>query len=58
MEERPGSAWFGLPAMFAYVIALAVVFEATSLKTALIAAAGVLLIFLAIGLAMTIAKRN
>jgi hypothetical protein len=58
MEERPGSAWFGLPAMFAYVIAAAVLFEATSLKTLIIAAAGVFLIFLAIGLAMTIAKRN
>ena len=44
--------------MFAYVIAAAVVFEATSLKTMLIAAAGVFLIFLVIGLAMTVAKRN
>jgi len=58
MDERPGSAWFGLPAMFAYVIAAAVLFEATSFKTAIIAAAGIFLIFLIIGLAMTIAKRN
>ena len=58
MEEQPGSAWFGLPAMFGYVIAAAVLFEATSLKTVLIAAAGLLLIFLAIGLAMTVAKRS
>jgi hypothetical protein len=58
MEERPGSAWFGLPAMFAYVIVLAVVFEATSLKTLLIGVAGIFVIFLAIGLAMTVAKRS
>jgi hypothetical protein len=58
MEERPGSAWFGLPAMFAYVIAAAVLFEATSFVTLIIAVAGIVAIFLAIGLAMTIAKRN
>jgi hypothetical protein len=58
MDERPGSVWFGLPAMFAYVIVLAVLFEATSLTTLIIAVAGILAIFLAIGLAMTIAKRS
>jgi hypothetical protein len=50
--------WFGLPAMFAYVIALAALLEATSLTTLVIAVAGILAIFLAIGLAMTIAKRS
>lgn len=44
--------------MFAYVIVLAVVFEATSLKTLLIGVAGIFVIFLAIGLAMTVAKRS
>lgn len=44
--------------MFAYVIVLAVLFEATSLKTLLIAVAGIFVIFLAIGLAMTVAKRS
>jgi hypothetical protein len=58
MEQRPGSAWFGLPAMFAYVIILAVLAEATSLTTLVIAVAGIVAIFLAIGLAMTIAKRS
>jgi hypothetical protein len=58
MDERPGSAWFGLPAMFAYCIAAAVLLKATSLLTVVIAVAGVFVIFLAIGLAMTIAKRS
>jgi hypothetical protein len=55
---QPGSGWFGLPAMFAYFIGAAVLFKATSLTTLLIAIAGVVAIFLAIGLAMTIAKRS
>ena len=58
MDQRPGSAWFGLPAMFAYFIAAAVLFKATSLLTVVIAVVGVFVIFLAIGLAMTIAKRS
>jgi predicted permease len=58
MEERPGSAWFGLPAMFAYAIAAALIWKAASLVVAIIAVVGVFVIFLAIGLAMTIAKRS
>lgn len=44
--------------MFAYFIGIAVLLEATSLLTVLIAVAGVFVIFLAIGLAMMIAKRS
>jgi hypothetical protein len=55
---EPGSAWFGIPAMFAYCVGAAIIWKATSLLTLLIAVAGVFVIFLAIGLAMTIAKRS
>ena len=57
MDERPGTVWFGLPAMLAYAIVIAAIFEATSLFTAIIVVAGIVLLFLVIGLAMTIAKR-
>jgi hypothetical protein len=55
---EPGSGWFGIPAMLAYVIVFAVITTATSVITAILAAVGIVLLFLAIGLAMTIAKRS
>jgi hypothetical protein len=44
--------------MLAYVIVIAVISTATSFVIAIVAAVGILLLFLAIGLAMTIAKRS
>ena len=58
MEERPGSAWLGLPAMFVYAIVIALIWKAATLSTAILAAVGLFVLFLAIGLAMTIAKRS
>ena len=58
MQERPGSAWFGLPAMLALAVVIAAFTVTKSILALLLAAAGVLLLFIAIGLAMMIAKRE
>jgi hypothetical protein len=58
IDERAGSEWFGLPAMLAYAVIMAALTTATSLIKVLYAVGGVLVLFLAIGLAMTIAKRS
>jgi hypothetical protein len=58
MEERPGSAWFGLPAMlvvFAVIAALKAVGGIGGLLLAIVAGVLVLLI---VGFAMTVAKRS
>ena len=58
MDDRRGSAWFGLPAMLAIAVVIAAYTVTNSLTGLLIAVAGVLVLFLAIGLAMTIANRE
>jgi hypothetical protein len=58
VDERSGSAWFGLPAMLAYAVIIAALTTATSLIAVVYAVVGVLVLLLAIGLAMTIAKRG
>lgn len=58
LDERAGSAWFGLPAMLAYAVIAAALTTATSLTKLIYAAGGVIVLFLAIGLAMTIAKKE
>jgi len=58
MEERPGSAWFGLPMMLAVAVVVAAYTVTDSFTGLLIAVGGVIALFLAIGLAMTIAKRS
>jgi hypothetical protein len=58
MEERAGSFWFGLPMMLAVAVVIAAYTVTNSFLGVIIAAAGVLALFLAIGLAMTIAKRS
>jgi hypothetical protein len=58
MEERPGSGWFGLPAMLAVAVVVAAFTATDSILTVILAVLGVLVLFLAIGLAMTIAKRD
>lgn len=58
VDERRHSAWFGLPAMLAIAVVIAAGTATNSLTTLLFAVVGVIVLFLAIGLAMTIAKRE
>jgi hypothetical protein len=58
MEERPGSGWFGLPAMLALAVVIAAYTVTNSFLGVILAVGGVIALFLAIGLAMTIAKRS
>ena len=58
MEERPGSFWFGLPMMLALAVVYAAYTVTNSFLGVILAVAGVIALFLAIGLAMTIAKRS
>jgi threonine/homoserine/homoserine lactone efflux protein len=58
VDERHGSALFGVPAMIAILVVAAAASISHSVFGAILAAGGVLLLFLAIGLAMTIAKRE
>jgi len=58
MEERPGSAWFGLPAMIGVLALIAVVRAFPSLLGVVGAAFAVLVVFLMIGAAMTLVKRR
>jgi len=58
MEERPGSAWFGLPAMLAVAVLIAVFSATNSILAVVLSILGVIILLLAIGFAMTIAKRS
>jgi len=58
MEERPGSGLFGLPAMLALAVVIAAYTVTNSFLGVILAVGGVIALFLAIGLAMTIAKRS
>ncbi len=58
MEERPGSAWFGLPVMIG-VLALVAVWRAFPTLIGFVGALlAVLAVFLIIGAAMTLVKRR
>ena len=58
MEERRGSAWFGLPAMLGVAVVVAVLSAVEGLGGLIIAAVAVLVLFLVIGLAMTLADKR
>jgi hypothetical protein len=58
MEERPGSAWFGLPVMIG-VLALVAVWRAFPTLIGFVRALlAVLAVFLIIGAAMTLVKKR
>ena len=57
-DDRWGSAFFGLPAMLAFAVVVAAATTSDGFTGAVYAIVGVLVLFLAIGLAMTIAKRS
>jgi hypothetical protein len=57
-EERPGPAWLGVPGMVGLLVILAAWSISHSLFGVLLAVVGLVVLFLAIGLAMTIAKRE
>jgi hypothetical protein len=58
MDERRGSGWFGLPMMLAVAVVIAAYTATNSFLGLILAVGGVIILFLAIGLAMTIAKRS
>ncbi|MGO9489550.1 MAG: hypothetical protein ACLQBB_11040 [Solirubrobacteraceae bacterium] len=58
VDERRFSGCFGVPAMLAVAVVIAAATLTNSLIGVVYAIAGVLALFLAIGLAMTIAKRE
>lgn len=58
MEERPGSAWFGLPAMIGILALIAVLKAFPSLIGIVGAAFAVLVVFLMIGAAMTLVRKR
>ncbi len=58
MQERRGSGWFGVPAMIGVLVVIAVVPHVDDLGGVLIAVVAVLVAFLIIGAAMTIANRR
>jgi hypothetical protein len=57
-DERRGSGLFGLPAIIAILVVGAATKTVTGPGGFVLAAAGILILFLVIGLAMTIAKRG
>jgi hypothetical protein len=57
-EERPGPAWLGVPGIVGLGVVAAAWSVSHSLFGVLLAVAGLVLLVLAIGLAMTIAKRE
>jgi hypothetical protein len=57
-DERRGTAWFGLPTLIAILVVAAATSAVTGPGGVLLAVAGVVILFLVIGLAMTIAKRD
>ena len=58
MEDRPGSAWFGLPAMLALATFIAIGSAVGGLQGVIVGAVAVVLLFLVIGLAMTLANKR
>jgi hypothetical protein len=58
MEERRGSGWFGLPAMIGVLAFVAAVSAVHSLIGVVVAGLAVLLVFLIIGAAMTLANKR
>jgi hypothetical protein len=58
MEERPGSAWFGLPAIIGVLALVAVLKTFPSLVGIVGAVFAVLVVFLMIGAAMTLVKKR
>ena len=57
-EERPGPAWLGVPGMVGLLVVVAAWSVSHSIFGVLLAIVGLVLLFLAIGLAMSIAKRE
>jgi hypothetical protein len=57
-EERPGPAWLGVPGMVGLLVIIAAWSISHSLFGVLLAVGGLVVLFLVIGLAMTIAKRE
>jgi hypothetical protein len=58
MEERPGSAWFGLPAMIGLLAFAAAGSTVHGLLGLIVAVLAVLAVFLIIGAAMTLVKKR
>ncbi len=58
MESRRGSGWFGLPAMIGVLVLVAVVPNVYGIGGVLLAVLAVLVVFLIIGLTMTIANKQ
>ena len=58
MEDRPGSAWFGLPAMLGVATLAAIGSAVGGLEGLLVGALAVVVLFLVIGLAMTLANKR
>lgn len=57
-EERPGPAWLGVPGMIGLLVVAAAYSISHSLYGVVLAVVGLVLLYLAIGLAMTIAKKE
>ncbi len=57
-EEKPAPAWLGVPGMVGLLVIAAAWSISHSLYGVVLAVAGLAILFLAIGLAMTIAKRE
>jgi hypothetical protein len=58
MEERRGSEWFGLPAMIGVLAFVAVSSAVHGLVGVVVAGLAVLIVFLIIGAAMTLANKQ
>jgi hypothetical protein len=58
IDERRNSGCFGLPTMLAIAVVIAAGTAANSLIAVVYAVVGLIVLYLAIGLAMTIAKRD
>ena len=58
MQERRGSAWFGVPAMIGVLVVVAVVPHVYGLGGVVLAVVAVLAAFLIIGAAMTLANKE
>jgi hypothetical protein len=57
-DERPGPAWLGIPGIVGLLVLVAAWSVSHSVVGVLLAVGGLVLLFLVIGLAMTIAKRE
>jgi branched-subunit amino acid transport protein len=58
VEERRWSWLFGVPAMLAVAVVIAAIKLTHSILAVIVGGVGVLVLFLAIGMAMAIAKRG